>query len=313
MSTLDRRATWLLALLAAGLLPLATDALGQPYYLAFATRIAVFAIAALALDLVLGYGGLVSLGHAAFLGIGAYSVGIWSSHGVTSAAVHWATALAVGACYAAATGIVALRTTGVAFIMITLAFGQMLFFLAVSLKAYGGDDGMTLWQGARLGPLDLADDRTLYWVALAWLAAFLALGRRLVAARFGLVLRGAKSNERRMRALGFTPTRHRLAAYVLSGAMASIAGCLLAHATDFVSPSYMGWQRSGELVVMVVLGGLATLHGAIIGAAVLLALEEALAGLTVHWMLILGAVLVVVANVSRRGLLGLGATSRGPR
>ncbi|MGE0717401.1 MAG: branched-chain amino acid ABC transporter permease [Alphaproteobacteria bacterium] len=289
----------------AALLPVATDYLQQSYYLGFATRVVVFAIAALALDLVLGIAGLVSLGHAAFLGIGAYAVGIWTTHGVTAAPVHWATAAAAGAVFAAATGAVALRTSGVAFIMITLAFGQMLFFLAVSLKSYGGDEGLTLWETARLGPLDLGDDRTLYWVALAWLAACLLLARRLAAARLGLVLRGARTNERRVRALGFEPNRHRLAAYVISGAMASIAGCLLVHATDFASPAYMSWQRSGELVVMVILGGVGTLWGAILGAVALLAVEEALAGLTTHWMMPLGLLLVAVSLLSRRGLAGL--------
>ncbi|BBK42993.1 branched-chain amino acid ABC transporter permease [Allostella vacuolata] len=310
---MPRAALWAILLAMAVLLPFAADLAGQGYYVGFATRVAIFAIAALSLDLILGYGGLVSLGHAAFLGIGAYSVGIWTSHGVTAAPVHWATALAAGGLFALVTGLIALRTAGVAFIMITLAFAQMLFFLAVSLKAYGGDDGLTLWDAARLGPLDLSDDRTLYWVAIAWLVLFLLLGRHLVASRFGLVLQGARSNERRMRALGFDIRRHRLLAYVLSGMAASIAGCLLAHMTDFVSPAYMSWQRSGELVVMVLLGGIGTLHGAILGAAVLLILEEVLAGLTQHWMLILGAILVAMALVARRGLHGLLAALRGRR
>lgn len=308
---MKRSAIWAVVLAAAALLPFAAALTGHGYYVGFATRIAIFAIAALSLDLLLGYGGLVSLGHAAFLGIGAYSVGIWTSHGVTAAPVHWLTAVAAGGLFALVTGAVALRTAGVAFIMITLAFAQMLFFLAVSLKAYGGDDGLTLWDAGRLGPLDLSDDRTLYWVALAWLALFLLLGRRLVASRFGLVLRGARSNERRMRALGFEVDRHRLLAYVLSGCAASIAGTLLAYETDFVSPAYMSWQRSGELVVMVILGGLGTLHGAIAGAAALLMLEAGLAGLTQHWMLPLGLILLGMALLSRRGLLGLVEALRG--
>ena len=308
---MKRSAIWAVVLAAAALLPFAAALTGHGYYVGFATRIAIFAIAALSLDLLLGYGGLVSLGHAAFLGIGAYSVGIWTSHGVTAAPVHWLTAVAAGGLFALVTGAVALRTAGVAFIMITLAFAQMLFFLAVSLKAYGGDDGLTLWDAGRLGPLDLSDDRTLYWVALAWLALFLLLGRRLVASRFGLVLRGARSNERRMRALGFEVDRHRLVAYVLSGCAASIAGTLLAYETDFVSPAYMSWQRSGELVVMVILGGLGTLHGAIAGAAALLMLEAGLAGLTQHWMLPLGLILLGMALLSRRGLLGLVEALRG--
>ncbi|BBK31925.1 amino acid/amide ABC transporter membrane protein 2 (HAAT family) [Stella humosa] len=306
-----RLLSWAALLAAAALLPFAADLAGQGYYVGFATRILVFAIAAMALDLVLGYGGLVSLGHAAYLGIGAYAVGIWTSHGVTAAPVHWATAIAAGGLFALLTGLVALRTAGVAFIMITLAFAQMLFFLAVSLKGYGGDDGLTLWDTARLGPLDLGDDRTLYWVALAWLVLLLLLGRRLVGARFGLVLLGARANERRMRAMGLEVGRHRLLAYVLSGMATSIAGCLLAHTTDFVSPAYMNWQVSGELVVMVILGGIGTLYGAIVGAAALLLLEELLAGLTQHWRLILGAILIAMAILPRRGLATLLAAIRG--
>ncbi len=306
-----RASIWAVALAAAALLPFAADLAGQSYYVGFATRIAIFAIAALSLDLLLGYGGLVSLGHAAFLGIGAYSVGIWTSHGVTAAPVHWLTAICAGGLFALLTGMVALRTAGVAFIMITLAFAQMLFFLAVSLKGYGGDDGLTLWDAARLGPLDLSDDRTLYWVALAWLVLFLLLGRRVVASRFGLVLRGARSNERRMRALGFEVNRHRLVAYILSGCVASLAGTLLAYETDFVSPAYMSWQRSGELLVMVILGGIGSLHGAIVGAALLLSLEAGLSGLTQHWMLILGLILLGMALASRRGLHGLVDLLRG--
>ena len=306
-----RTIAWAAILLAAILLPFAADLAGQTYYVGFATRILVFALAALALDLVLGYGGMVSLGHAAFLGIGAYSVGIWTTHGVTSAPVHWATAILAGGAFAGLTGLLALRTTGVAFIMITLAFAQMLYFLAVSLKTYGGDDGLTLWDAARLGPFDLGHDPTLYWVALAWLVVALAVGRHLVASPFGLVLQASRANERRARALGFEVGRHRLIAYILSGALASVAGCLLVHATDFVSPAYMGWQRSGELVVMVILGGIGTLHGAVLGAAALLLLEEGLAGLTQHWMLVLGALLVALALVSRHGLSGLFARVRG--
>lgn len=307
-----RAAVWFGLLAAAILLPIFAEAMGETYYVGLATRILVFALAAVALDLVLGHGGMVSLGHAAFLGIGAYSVGIWTTHGVTSAAVHWGTAVVAGAAFALVTGLLALRTAGVAFIMITLAFGQMLYFLAVSLKGYGGDDGLTLWESARFGPLDLGHDATLYWVSLAWLVAALLVCRRLVDSPFGLVLQASRSNERRARALGLEVGRHRLAAYVLSGALTSIAGALLVHATDFVSPAYMGWQRSGELVVMVILGGVGTLTGGVFGAAALILLEEFLSGLTQHWMLLLGALLLAMALLSRRGLAGILGRLRGP-
>jgi len=277
---------------------------GDAYHLGLATRILIFALAAVGLDLVLGHGGLVSLGHAAFLGIGAYAVGILATHGVLAAPIHWAVALAVAGAFALFVGAVSLRTTGVAFIMITLAFGQMLFFLMVSLKAYGGDDGITLWDAATLGPLSLGDDRTLYWVALAALAVGWTVAGIVTRSRFGLALDGARQDAGRVEALGFAVTRIRLAAFVLSGLLTTLAGCLLAHATDFVSPAYMSWQRSGELVVMVVLGGMRTRYGPMIGAAAFLLLEEVLAGLTVHWMVILGPLLVLVALLGRGGIVG---------
>jgi branched-chain amino acid transport system permease protein len=290
------------ALLAA--VPVYSGLFDQPFYLTLFARVMIFALAAVSLDLVLGFGGMVSFGHAAYLGVGAYAVGILAYHGVDSAAVQWSVAILASAAVALFIGSVSLRTSGMYFIMITLAFAQMLFYLAVSLKAYGGDDGLPISRRGTLGPIDLRNDVQLYYLILFILALVLYLGHRVVGSRFGRALEGAKWNERRAVALGIAPYRYRLVAFVLSGTVCGLAGALLATLTTFVSPSYMAWTRSGEIIVMVVLGGMATLAGPIVGAAVLLVLEEVLATLTIHWMLILGPVLVLVALFARRGLWG---------
>jgi branched-chain amino acid transport system permease protein len=312
-----------LALLLA--LPPAAEALDRSFYVDIATRILVFALAAVSLDLILGYGGMVSFGHAAFVGIGAYVVGILFAHdfegapllglaGTTSAFVAWPLAVLAAAAFAAVIGAVCLRTSGVFFIMITLAFAQMLFYLATSLRRYGGEDGIALWERSPVGgPVDLNDDTIFYYVVLALLLGFLYLCRRLVNSRFGRVIRGARENERRMRALGFPTTRYKLAAFVLAGAGGGLAGALLANAAEFVSPAYMAWSRSGEILVMVVLGGMGTLVGPVLGAAALLLLEEVVPDLLdrlgqgwgQHWQILLGPILLLVVLYARGGLWGL--------
>ena len=286
-------------------LPLATDLTDQPFYLTLTTRMLIFAIAALSLDLILGYGAMVSFGHAAYLGVGAYAVGILARHGIDNAWVQWPTALLASALIAFLVGLVSLRTSGVYFIMITLAFAQMLYFLVVSLKTYGGDDGLTINVRSRVGLVDLSSNVTLYYVVLGLLVALLLACRRLVASRFGMVIRGTKSNERRMRALGFPTVRYRLAAFVMAGAMCGLAGVLLANLTSFASPAYMHWTRSGELIVMVILGGMGSLIGPIVGAVALLALETVLSSWTQHWQAILGPILILIVLFARRGLFGL--------
>ncbi len=301
------------------LLPVAAQATGNGFYVDLAARILIFALAAASLDLILGYGGMVSFGFAAFLGVGAYTVGIlawhvadgspvvtWPLvlHGTENALVVWPLAMLFGALSALVIGLVGLRTTGIHFIMITLALAQMLFYLAVSLRAYGGEDGITLYARSRLGGLDLFDPATFYYVCLALLLAFLWIGRRLMDSRFGLVLQGCRDNERRMRALGFPTARYRLAAFVIAGSFGALAGALLANATAFVGPAYMSWQRSGELIVMTVLGGMGSLVGPVFGAAAYLLLEEVLADWTEHWQVILGPVLLLVVLFARSGLWG---------
>lgn len=288
------------------LLPLIAALLGDNFLIVIATRILAFAIAALALDLILGYGGMVSFGHAAYLGIGAYSVAILSRAGVTDLGAHLLVAIAAAAPFALITGAISLRTRGVYFIMITLAFAQMAYFFFVSLSAYGGDDGVTLAGRSTLfGRPLLEDDRVLFYVTLGLLIALYLLALRITQSRFGRVLTGTRENPLRMQAIGFSPFRYQLTAYVISGCMAAVAGVMLANQTEFVSPALMNWHRSGELIVMVVLGGIGNLIGAVGGAVIALLLEEWLSGLSEHWPLFFGLFLVGIVLLSRDGISGL--------
>ena len=293
----------LLCLLA--LVPVYAYVCNEPFYITLFARILIFAIAATGLNLILGYGAMVSFGHALYIGIGAYAVGILTFHGVTSGWAHLFAGLAVGAIAATIVGWVCLRTTGIAFIMITLAFAQMFYFLAVSLKLYGGDDGLTIAARSDFGWLNLTNNTVFYYAIFAVLVLILLALRRIVDSRFGMVLRGCKSNERRMAALGFPTMRYKLVAYVISALICVIAGMMLANLTKFASPSFMQWQASGDVIVMIVLGGMGTLLGPIAGATGLLLLEEVLAGWTQHWMVILGPLIVVIVIVSNRGLFGM--------
>ena len=286
-------------------IPLLGLVIRDGYVLSLVTRVMIFAIAAIALDLILGFGALVSFGHAAFIGIGAYAMGILASHNHEELLVGLLAALGASALFALVTGAISLRTKGVYFIMITLAFGQMAFYTASSLRAYGGDDGLTVARRSLvMGSRILGDDRLYYYVVLASLIAVYLLCRAVTASRFGRVLQGAKQNPQRMQAIGFNPYPYQLAAYVIAGMIGGFAGFLLANLTEFVSPAYMSWQRSGELIVMVILGGMGSLHGAVIGAAAFLLLEEWLSGFTEHWKVIFGPMLVLVVLFMKGGILG---------
>jgi branched-chain amino acid transport system permease protein len=288
------------------LVPLVASFGPKSFILALVTRIMVLGIAAMSLDLLIGYGAMISFGHAACVGIGAYSVGILSSHGIDDAFIQLGVALLVSCLFALATGAISLRTKGVYFIMITLAFGQMLFFLATSLAAYGGDDGLTLASRSLVfGAKILKNDMVLYYVVFGFMLGAYLLLRAVVASRFGRVLRGIAENPVRVQAIGFAPFRYQLTAYVIAGMIAGLAGCLLANQAEFVSPAYATWQRSGDLIFIIVLGGLGTLHGALIGAAVFSLLAEFLSGFTEHWAMIFGPILILVVLFARGGLSGL--------
>ncbi len=307
-------------------LPVVAGMTGEPYLVSLFSRILIYALAAVSLDLMLGFGGMVSLGHAAFFGIGAYTVCILSVHGVEgtpfltwpfeigghlSGLVLWPVAVLSSAAAAAVIGALSLRTAGMHFIMITLAFAQMLYYFFVSLEAYGGDDGISLFSRNMFPGVDLGSDIQFYYLCLAALGAFLFFSYRLIHSRFGMVIRGCKENERRMKSLGFPTFRYRLACFIIAGAGAGLAGALIANQTEYVSPGLMHWTRSGEILVMVLLGGMGTLFGPVLGAATLLLLEELLSIYTEHWMVYLGPFLVLVVLFAKRGIYGFFAGGNG--
>lgn len=277
---------------------------GDKYSLVLFGRILVFAMAAVGLNFALGYGGMVSLGHAMYIGIGAYSVAVLSFHGIQNGFVHLAAVVFFTALMAAPIGFIALRTKGIAFIMITLAFSQMLFFIAIGLRKYGGDEGLSIVHLSGFGSLT-ANKTALYVSMMAALGVALALFRRIISSRFGLVLRATRINENRVRSIGTEPFGYRLVGYILSAELCAIAGYFLANLTAFASPAYMSWTVSGELIVMVLLGGAGTLIGPVIGATAFLLLEEGLKAFTEHWMLAMGGVIIFIVLFMKNGLWGM--------
>ncbi len=300
-------------LIALALVPIIATAVDNLFIMTLFTRIVILAMAAVSLNLILGYGGMVSFGHAAYLGIGGYVIGILAHEGINSGFIQWPLALIVSALFALVIGALCLRTRGVYFIMITLAFAQMIYYIAVSLDRYGADDGLTIYRRSEFaGLINLSNKTTFYYVCLIMLIATMLLVWRLVNSRFGLVIQGSRSNDRRMRAIGFPTFRYRLTCFVIAGTICGLSGALLANHTDFISPATMQWTRSGDLIVMVVLGGMASLFGPVIGAVAFLVLEEALSGITEYWQIILGPMLLLVVLFARGGIAGmLGGTRRG--
>jgi branched-chain amino acid transport system permease protein len=296
------------ALVAAGLLllPLYSQLSGNIFVLTLFTRIVIFALAASSLNLIMGYGGMMSFGHAAYLGIGGYAVGILAFEGIGSGFIQWPVALVVSALFALAIGALSLRTRGVYFIMITLAFAQMAYYVASGLSRYGGDDGLTIYKRSDFGGLiDLSSRLQFYYLCLFCLFGGIYLIWRIVNSRFGMVVQGVRSNEQRMQAIGFPATRYRLICFVISGTLCGLAGALLANNTDFVSPSVMYWTRSGDLMVMVIFGGMGSLFGPVVGTIVYLLLEESLSRITEYWALIMGPLLLLIVVFGRGGIFGL--------
>ncbi|MFM1881428.1 MAG: hypothetical protein RLZZ344_1662 [Pseudomonadota bacterium] len=293
-----------LSLLAFFLVPVYAWATGDVYALTLFGRILVFVLAATGLNLALGYGGMVSFGHAMYIGLGAYSVAILTLMGLHSGWLHLITAVVVSGLVAIPVGWVALRTQGIAFIMITLAFAQLFFYVFISLKNFGGDDGVSLSQVSNFGSLT-GNIYALYLSLLVTALIVLGVVTRLVRSPFGLVLRATKVSERRVNAVGLNSLPYRLAAYVFSAQVCALAGFFLANLTGFVSPDYLKWSISGELIVMVLLGGLGTVFGPLVGATALLLIEEFLKAMTEHWPLILGPLIVLMVIFLRRGLWSL--------
>lgn len=297
-------------LLAAIALPLILEALGEDFYIGFATRLLIFALAATSLNFVIGYGGMVAFGHAAFFGGGAYVVAFLMQAGITSAWIAWPLAVLAAIVVAAAIGALSLRTRGMYFIMITLAFAQMIYYSIVSLQSAGGDDGLPLPQRSTLAPFDLAEDATLYWVALAALAACLIALKRIANSRYGRALAGVRQNEQRMEALGYPVGRLKLVCFVIGAGVAGLAGALLANQNGLASPSQLYWTQSGMLLVMVILGGVGRRYGGVLGAIALLGLEEALGLTTEYAHFYIGLALLAVVLFAPRGLAGMAGWRR---
>ena len=306
-------AVLVVAFILLALVPPIAAVIDEPFYISLFARIMVFAIAAVSLDLILGYGGMISFGHAAYLGTGAYAVAVMSFYEIDNGWLQLPMAILFSGLVALVIGAICLRTSGIYFIMITLAFTQMLYFLGISLEVYGGDDGMDANRSEFVSWFDLTDDVNLYYLILVFLILAIYIGHRLINSRFGMVIRGSQSNDQRMQAIGFPTFRYKLMGFVLAGTMCGVAGFLLANLTEFLTPEYMHWFRSGEIMIMVLLGGIGTLFGPMFGAAAYILLEEWIpeilelihTGWGEHWWVVFGPVLIVIVLFAKRGLWGL--------
>ena len=319
---MGRREFAINTVLALGLLaiPLWAHFADQPYIITLTTRVAILALAGVGLNLALGLGGLVSLGHAMFFGLGGYAAGILASHaqsytplmewpitieGTQFMPVIWIMALIVSGLAALVTGALSLRTSGVYFIMITLAFGQMFFYFTISWPAYGGEDGLSIYVRDHFPGLNTLIPIQFFAITYVLLGLALFIVARITRSGFGLALNAARQNEVRVRAVGIEPYRLRLAAFVISGAITGLAGALFADLNRFVSPAMFSWQTSGEIMVFVILGGVARLFGPVAGAALFILLEEVLGGISDYWHIYLGFLLLLVVLFARGGLIGL--------
>ena len=301
-------------LLAVLIIPIMLNKFGFAFYLDLATRLSILAIAAVGLNLILGYGGMVSFGHAAYLGIGAYAVGIPAHHWLyggldiiasTNGFLQVGLAVLASALFAFLTGLVCLKVKGVYFIMITMAFAQMLYYLLVSISEYGGDDGLVIDTRSEFPIISLDDPVQMFLASVLTLFIIMWVVRCIARSQFGMVLEGIKGNETRMISLGYNTFRYKLAAYVISGVICGFAGALLGNFTTFISPEMIDWARSGELMFMVILGGVATTMGPLLGAIMFIVVEELLSSLTVYWHLPFGLMLIGIVLFVRGGLSSL--------
>jgi len=300
--TLSRRSILYLVLLA---LALAVPLLGNTYYTRFATQIAMYGMAALSVDLLLGYVGLITFGQAAFVGVGAYVAGMLTVAGVHDALIVWPAAILGAVAFALIIGALSLRTEGFQFIMVTLAFAQMVYYIAQSLRSYGGDNGFTIPRRNTLAGMSLADHTLFYYVVLALLVIVMVVSARLVKSEFGMVIRGRRDNERRLAAIGIPPFRYKYAAFLIAAAVAGLSGALMANHARFVSPAIVSWQVSGQLLAMVILGSAGTLMGPIFGAAIYLVFQQVLSDYTDHWMIFFGPLIVARVLFVKEGLWGM--------
>ena len=329
-SRLDfRNAVIVMLLLALALVPVYAAISGNTFPMSFSAGVIIQAIAAVSLNLIMGFGGMVSFGHAAYLGIGGYVVGILAKEGIGSGLVQWPLALVLSGLFALSVGALSLRTRGIYFIMITLAFTQMLYYVANALDRYGGDDGLTIQRRSEFGLVDLSSRTIFYYLCLALLLVTVYVVWRLVNSRFGLVIQGARSNDRRMNAIGFPTFHYKLVCFVIAGVICGLSGVLLANHTSFISPALMHWTRSGDLIVMTVLGGMGSVFGPVFGAVAFLMLEQILpplirpmaslftiaTGIDVsrapeYWQILLGPLFLLVVLFARGGIDGVLAGMR---
>jgi len=301
-------------------LPFVAHAIDEPFYITLATRVAILALAGVGLNLALGTGGLVSFGHAAFFGIGGYAAGILASHaqsytpimespflleGTNQMLIIWLVAIIASGIAAYLIGLLSLRTSGVYFIMITLAFAQMIYYFAISWPAYGGEDGLSIYVRNAFPGVNTLDLQNFYFIAFALLMGAIWLSATLKNSRFGSALQAARQNEERLAATGIRPFNIKLTAFVISGMMTGLAGALLADLNRFVSPSMLSWHMSGEIMILVILGGVGRLYGPLAGAIIYILFEFIFGGMTDHWQFFLGLVLLGVVLFARGGVIGL--------
>jgi branched-chain amino acid transport system permease protein len=278
----------------------------EPFYIDLMARVMIFSIAAMSLDFILGYGAMISFGHALYLGLGTYAVGIMAHYELTNGWMQLLVCISGTAFIAFILGLISLRTSGIYFIMITFALAQMFYFLGISLEAFGGDDGLPIdTRSEFFSFFDLNETWNMYYLILGTLVVTALVLWKIINSRFGMVVRGSHSNDARMQAIGFPTFRYRLAAFVIAGVVCGLAGFLLGNLTEFLTPEYMHWFRSGELMIMVMVGGMGTLFGPLFGAFAYLMMEDFLANFTEYWQFYFGPILILLVLFAKQGLWGM--------
>jgi branched-chain amino acid transport system permease protein len=283
-----------------------SEMIDEPFYIDLMARVMIFSIAAMSLDFILGYGAMISFGHALYLGLGTYAVGIMAHYELTNGWMQLLVCISGTAFIAFILGLISLRTSGIYFIMITFALAQMFYFLGISLEAFGGDDGLPIdTRSEFFSFFDLNETWNMYYLILGTLVVTALVLWKFINSRFGMVVRGSHSNDARMQAIGFPTFKYRLAAFVIAGVVCGLAGFLLGNLTEFLTPEYMHWFRSGELMIMVMVGGMGTLFGPLFGAFAYLMMEDFLANFTEYWQFYFGPILILLVLFAKQGLWGM--------
>jgi branched-chain amino acid transport system permease protein len=287
-------------------LPMITQYIDEPFYIDLMARVMIFSIAAMSLDFILGYGAMISFGHALYLGLGTYAVGVMAHYELTNGWLQLLVCISGTAFIAFILGLISLRTSGIYFIMITFALAQMFYFLGISLEAFGGDDGLPIdTRSEFFSFFDLNEAWNMYYLILGTMTVTAIVLWKVINSRFGMVVRGSHSNDARMQAIGFPTMKYRLAAFVIAGVVCGLAGFLLGNLTEFLTPEYMHWFRSGELMIMVMVGGMGTLFGPLFGAFAYLMVEDFLANFTEYWQFYFGPMLILLVLFAKQGLWGM--------